>query len=272
MEKKFGKLVSNVGKNAKDILEKSKNKAVQIADQNDDGKFDLEDVTAMANSVGNIVKKGARTLKETADEKARQIKHYLQLDPLRDVIEQPINDLLDINGWDLQKALRLMYKSNPTLFEWLKSPIIYIETEFADEMRRVMSDYFSVKHSLYHYISMAEGNYKKYLRTEMVKAKKYFYVLRPLLAGQWILEKESPPPMLFSELVEVELQDEVRTEVEDLLKIKIHESEIKKIPRVNRLNEYLESEIAGLREKAGKLGEEKKVSWEKLNKIFLKEV
>lgn len=185
-------------------------------------------------------------------------KYYLQLDPLRDVIEQPINDLLDINGWDLQKALRLMYKSNPTLFEWLKSPIIYIETEFADEMRRVMSDYFSVKHSLYHYISMAEGNYKKYLRTEMVKAKKYFYVLRPLLAGQWILEKESPPPMLFSELVEAELPDEVRTEVEDLLKIKIHEPEIKKIPRVNRLNEYLESEIAGLREKAGKLGEEKR--------------
>lgn len=82
------------------------------------------------------------------------------------------------------------------------------------------SDYFSVKHSLYHYISMAEGNYKKYLRTEMVKAKKYFYVLRLLLAGQWILE----------------------------------------------------SEIAGLREKAGKLGEEKKVIWEKLNEIFLKEV
>ena len=79
-----------------------------------------------------------------------------------------------------------------------------------------------------------------------------------LLAGQWILEKESPPPMLFSELVEAELPDEVRTEVEDLLKIKIHEPEIKKIPRVNRLNEYLESEIAGLREKAGKLGEEKR--------------
>ena len=79
-----------------------------------------------------------------------------------------------------------------------------------------------------------------------------------LLAGQWILEKESPPPMLFSELVEAELPDEVRTEVEDLLKIKIHEPEIKKIPRVNRLNEYLEREIAGLREKAGKLGEEKR--------------
>lgn len=66
MEKKFGKLVSNVGKNAKDILEKSKNKAVQIADQNDDGKFDLEDVTAMANSVGNIVKKGCTDIKRNS--------------------------------------------------------------------------------------------------------------------------------------------------------------------------------------------------------------
>lgn len=58
-----------------------------------------------------------------------------------------------------------------------------------------------------------------------------------------IEEKESPPPMLFSELVEAELPDEVRTEVEDLLKIKIHEPEIKKIPRVNRLNEIFLKEV-----------------------------
>lgn len=197
---------------------------------------------------------------------------YLRLDPLRDVIEQPINDLLDINGWDLKKALRLMYKSNPTLFEWLKSPIVYMETEFANEMRSVMCDYFSVKHSLYHYISMAEGNYKKYLRTEMVKAKKYFYVLRPLLAGQWILETGSPPPMLFSELMEAGLPDELRTEVEDLLEIKVYAPEVKMIPGIDRLNEYLEGEMVRLREKAGELGEEKKVSWEKLNEMFVKEV
>ena len=58
----------------------------------------------------------------------RTMTDYLRLDPVRDVIEQPINDLLDMNGWDLQKALRLLYKSNPTLFEWLKSPIVYMET------------------------------------------------------------------------------------------------------------------------------------------------
>lgn len=48
----------------------------------------------------------------------RSQEDYLRLDSMRDVIERPINELLDINGWDLQKALRLMYKSNPTLFEW----------------------------------------------------------------------------------------------------------------------------------------------------------
>ena len=33
MEKKFGKLVANVGKNAKDLLGKSKDIAVQVGDQ-----------------------------------------------------------------------------------------------------------------------------------------------------------------------------------------------------------------------------------------------
>ena len=123
---------------------------------------------------------------------------YLRLESFRDVIELPIDDVLDINGWDLQKTLRLLYKSNPTLFEWFSSPIVYMETPFADKFREIMFQYFSTKRSLYHYISMAEGNYREYLKRDMVRAKKYFYVLRPILACQWILEKGTPPPMLFS--------------------------------------------------------------------------
>ena len=54
---------------------------------------------------------------------------YLSIDEKRDVIELPINDELDINGWDLRKALRLLRKSNPALFEWLSSPIVYRQDE-----------------------------------------------------------------------------------------------------------------------------------------------
>ena len=95
---------------------------------------------------------------------------YLRLEAVRDVIELPVNDELDINGWDLQKTLRLLYRSNPTLFEWFSSPIVYVETEFVDQFRKIMTDYFSTKKSLYHYISMAESNYREYLKGEMVKA------------------------------------------------------------------------------------------------------
>lgn len=49
--------------------------------------------------------------------------YYLKLEQTRDVLEFPINDLLDVNGWDLQKALRLLHRSNPSVFEWFKSPI-----------------------------------------------------------------------------------------------------------------------------------------------------
>ena len=44
---------------------------------------------------------------------ARPLDWYLSLEPGRDVIERPINDDLDIGGWDLQKALKLMLKPNP---------------------------------------------------------------------------------------------------------------------------------------------------------------
>lgn len=49
----------------------------------------------------------------------------IDLERRRDVIERPIEGVLDINGWDLRKALQLMRKSNPPLFEWLHSPLAY---------------------------------------------------------------------------------------------------------------------------------------------------
>lgn len=198
----------------------------------------------------------------------RSEKAYLRLDRTRDVIEVPINDELDINGWDIDKTLRLLHKSNPTVFEWFSSPIIYQTSAFADQFRPIMQKYFSSKAGLWHYLHMAEGNYRDYLRGEMVRAKKYFYVLRPILACKWILEKGTPPPMLFTDLVKSELPDDLSETVYQLLNLKMNSPEIKEIPRIDQLNRYLDAGIVSVKEQIEKLPDTPVQDWNELNELF----
>jgi len=75
----------------------------------------------------------------------RPVEWYLSIFEKRDVIERPIiSDMLDINGWDLKKALNLFRKSNPPLLEWLQSPIVYLEKgSVAEHIRRLSPLTFS---------------------------------------------------------------------------------------------------------------------------------
>lgn len=197
----------------------------------------------------------------------RPKKDYLRLEEIRDVIELPINEDLDINGWDLQKALKLLYRSNPTLFEWFSSPIVYMEKELAKQFRDIMADYFSIKKSLYHYLSTAERNYRVYLKGEMVKAKKYFYVLRPVLACQWVLDKGTPPPVLFSELADAELPEFLQTEVNRILDLKINSPEIKEIAQIDTLNDYFDKSFVSTKERISEYPEHRN-NWNELNLFF----
>lgn len=130
-----------------------------------------------------------------------------------------------INGWDLQKALRLLHSSNPTLFEWNNSPIVYKTTPEWAEISSIIGHFFQKKAGLYHYLSTAKKNYREYLKGDMVKLKKYFYVLRPILACRWILEKQTPPPMLFSTLADACLDEALVPAVTDLLRLKMETPE-----------------------------------------------
>src|SRR5688572_7252344 len=81
--------------------------------------------------------------------------HYLSIDEQRDVIELPINDVLDISGWELRKALRLLRKSNGPLYEWFQSPIVYqSDSTFQGEILALMKLYFSPRAMMHHYLSM----------------------------------------------------------------------------------------------------------------------
>lgn len=194
---------------------------------------------------------------------------YLRLDKTRDVIEWQLDDTLDINGWDIKKALTLLHGSNPTLFEWNSSPIVYKTTEEWNQISKVINNYFVMKSGLYHYLSTAKRNYHEFLTGETVKFKKYFYVLRPLLACKWILAEGTPPPMLFSSLMEKYLDEEIKPDVEKLLDLKMNTPEIGEGKRFDRVNDYFEKNINAVDAMIAELPKEEPNGWNELNNIFL---
>ena len=199
----------------------------------------------------------------------RPIEYYLRLEKTRDVIEWQLDDTLDINGWDIQKALRLLQNSNPTLFEWNSSPIVYSTTDKWKKVSDVINEYFKSKAGLYHYLSTAKKNYREYLKGDVVKLKKYFYVLRPLLACKWIMEFSAPPPMLFSVLKEKYLDGEILTAVDNLLDVKINAPEKKTGEKITIINEYLDAGIAEMDERIKAMPADKPNGYAELNKLFL---
>ncbi len=94
----------------------------------------------------------------------------------------------DIGGWDIKKALQLLYKSNAVIFEWLHSPIVYEQkTDIMAELKALSIDYFQPITVFHHYRGMAKNASSNLDFTAPIRLKKFFYLLRALLAAKWIL-------------------------------------------------------------------------------------
>lgn len=172
---------------------------------------------------------------------------YLSLVEQRDVIETPIEGVYDINGWDLRKALRLAAKGNPVLFEWLSSPIRYVERPLAAGFREVAYSVFDPRKAYHHYFSMARGQRRAYLGGETVRQKKYFYAVRPLLACLHLLEHGGIVPMRFFELIDaVAVPKAVRDSLAELLRVKREASEATESARLPVLDAWIDGTIAML--------------------------
>ena len=170
------------------------------------------------------------------------------LEEKRDVIEYPIVDDIDLNGWDVRKALRLFWKSNPAFVEWVQSPIVYAEQGgFAARVRALMPDVYYCASGVYHYRSMARTTFQAHLRGDVVKMKKYFYVLRPLLAVRWLERYRAAPPIEFAKLLHlVEDQAALVADIHDLLTRKRAAPELGLSAPVRSINEFIEGELERL--------------------------
>ncbi|MEB0263599.1 MULTISPECIES: nucleotidyltransferase domain-containing protein [unclassified Mucilaginibacter] len=201
---------------------------------------------------------------------ARNTNDYLSITELKDVIDLPINDLLDIGGWDVKKSLKLFLKSNSPLYEWLQSPIIYKDDSgFATEVRFLMHNYYSLRSGGNHYLSMAINTVNNDLQGGEVKIKRYFYALRSTLACKWIIEKQEVPPMEFEKL-RILVDDEIfQASIDDLLKLKAVSDEKTLIKQVPVVNKWLNDTLEFCKEEVSKLPANHKTT-EKLDLIFRK--
>lgn len=193
---------------------------------------------------------------------------YLRLDEIKDVIEWQLDDVMDINGWDIKKTLIQFHKGNATLFEWAGSPVVYKTTGIWKRIYEDCRQYFSGKVALCHYYGTAKSTYAQYLTQEQVRYKKYIYALRPLLACKYIEENGSIPPVRFEELLLQNLDDGLYDEIMKMLEMKAQSDEKVLNPRMPLIHQYIENEIARYDVLSKSTNDDRIADWDALNRIF----
>jgi len=199
----------------------------------------------------------------------KKVTDYLCIEKQRDVIETPIDGIYDINGWDIKKALGLLKKSNPTLIEWLESPIIYRSDDtFTSLLKPILVEYFSQNALIYHYLNMARNNWRNDIEKGNLTAKKYLYTLRPLLCVDWIKRYDSIPPVNFQSMVEALPEaNDIQNEIKWLLNIKAQGMEKGFIHRNRIMDEYILNSLDYRSDIKPNI--EKQLDWSPLNQLFL---
>jgi predicted nucleotidyltransferase len=174
---------------------------------------------------------------------------YVTLAEERDVIERPLDArLVDLAGWDIRKALRLLLKSNPALYEWLVSPIVYVDSPLRAELKALFEAAALPRAVAHHYWSIARGQWRSHIEgRDEVRLKKYLYVVRPLLSLAWVARHKGPPPMAIDDLLDgSDLPPAPRRAVAALLAAKRATPELGAMPPIADIDAWAAAELERL--------------------------
>lgn len=200
----------------------------------------------------------------------QKMENYLSLWDSKDSIEFMTEDDLDGSGWDLKKATLLLAKSNASFLGWLFSPIIYIDKNGTlAAMKKLATDNFNPIAGFHHYHSMNKGFYEQ-LESKDLKLKAFFYATRTAFCANWILKKETIPPVVFQELYELidkesaksfDLLIECKAQTKESGKAVINDKLIALVTKIVLENNHLKDSIKG-----------NKANFSDFDKFFINEI
>lgn len=183
----------------------------------------------------------------------RRADDYLSPWVRRDVIETPLDGDLDVNGWDLGKAIKLLLKGNAVVIEWLTSPIAYRGDIWLREQLLDLARRFTVRDAVArHYLHLGEGQRRAYFSDDKnVGMKKLFYALRPAAALRWMRlhPQERVAPMHFPTLMDqCDPPYDLVPIVSDLIRRKAETKEMGSAPLPAPVSAFVDSEFAAARD------------------------
>jgi uncharacterized protein len=196
---------------------------------------------------------------------------YLNLRTGRDVIEQPIVDDIDLNGWDIRKTLGLLLKSNAIVSEWMESPIRYQpDHSFVSKLAALADAMLDARALAHHYARLGRTAADRWLDNDGdVPVKKYFYALRPALAIRVLrLHSDKRPPMNLQKLLALaDLPEDMVAQIEALVDAKARTNEKSNGMRIAKLDAFIRDELSKADEIAKRAPSDK---WaEEANRLFV---
>jgi uncharacterized protein len=200
----------------------------------------------------------------------RPVDWYLCIEKRDDVLELGTSTDIDLSGWDLRKSLFFLRQSHPVLLEWLRSPVVYIEQPgIVQRMREIGEEFFAPRASVHHYIGWAERILHRYFQSPDLAAKRYFYVIRPILCCRWIQLVGGQPPLLMQKLVAaIDMPSEAKLAIGNLIERKRAGYELDSVGRIPVLDQYISETLPQIKDFLVTLPKPEYAPFELLNPLF----
>lgn len=214
---------------------------------------------------------GTQSLNSDYDIRFIYIHHsdwYLQLFEQRDVFEKTIPPTIELVGWDLKKALKLLYNSNPSLLEWIHSPFIYRSDDaFLKNLTNLSQQFCSIPSLLYHYVHMAKKNFQSFNKESNRTPKRYLNCIRPIMMCLSLLNGSGFPNGTIQELFLNNVDDKkLLAQFQSLLKVK---SEEQRLFSSQELDKFIQESIFFIEDKMKKIHYCNKPNVDSLNDFFI---